>query len=169
MSGLLLSADYKQGQELFQDRGFQSNEDFYQTIFEIGRRYKILAPERMRTTYGKLIYLLQDSQIPEVKDLLGFNCVRPIKTVYALLKEHDVLDLLRDDLITTATKEIYAEGRSRRDIQKDIKSKERAIEVLSSRYQRNGLSQENLRQCLYSIGDNHAFLEANRDPAERIR
>jgi hypothetical protein len=59
MSGLLLSADYKQGQELFQDRDFAANKEFYQRIFELGRRHKIMNPEKMRDTYGKLIYLLQ--------------------------------------------------------------------------------------------------------------
>jgi hypothetical protein len=59
MSGLLLSADYKQGQELFTHRDFQANAEFYQQIFELGRRHKIMNPDKMRTTYGKLIYLLQ--------------------------------------------------------------------------------------------------------------
>ncbi|KAJ7437095.1 hypothetical protein B0H11DRAFT_2255658 [Mycena galericulata] len=168
MSGLLLSADYKRGQELFTDRDFQANAEFYQLIFELGRRHKIMNPEKMRTTYGKLIYLLQDSQSPEVEDLLSFSCVRPIKTVYTLLEEHGALDLLRDDLVTVATKEIYSEGRARRDIQKDIKSKERAIELLASRYTRKNLTQDDVRLCLYSIGDNHAFLRTNRDPCERM-
>lgn len=110
----------------------------------------------------------QDSQSPEVKDMLGFSCVKPIRSVYTVLEEHDALDLLREDLITAATKEIYSDGRPRRDVQKDIKSKERAIEQLALRYQRNGLSQENVRQCLYSIGDNHSFLRANRDPCEKM-
>ena len=104
----------------------------------------------------------------EVKDLLNFSCVMPIKTVYTILEEHNAVELLRDDLITVATKEIYSEGRPRRDVQKDIKNKERAIEILSSRYATNELSQEKVRQCLYSIGDNHAFLRANRDPCERM-
>ncbi|KAG5649776.1 hypothetical protein H0H81_002074 [Sphagnurus paluster] len=168
MSGLMLAADYKHGQELFADRDFQANAEFYQQIFELGRRHKIMNPEKMRTTYGKLIYLLQDSQSPDVKELLNFSCIRPIKTVYAILEEYEALELLRDDLITIATKEIYSEGRARRDVQKDIKSKERAIETLAARYERNGLSQERIRQCLYSIGDNHAFLRANRDPCERM-
>ncbi|KAF8914262.1 hypothetical protein CPB84DRAFT_1840989 [Gymnopilus junonius] len=168
MSGLMVSADYKRGQELFSDRDFQANADFYQTVFELGRRHKIMNPDKMRTTYGKLIYLLQDSQMPEVKDLLNFSCVKPIKTVYSILESHDALGLLRDDLITIATKEIYSEGRPRRDVQKDIKSKERAIETLSTRYATEGLSQEKVRQCLYSIGDNHAFLRSNRDPCERM-
>lgn len=59
MSGLLLAADYKQGQELFTDRDFQANAEFYQQIFELGRRHKIMNPDKMRSTYGKLIYLLQ--------------------------------------------------------------------------------------------------------------
>lgn len=168
MSGLLLSADYKLGQELFTDKDFEANAEFYQQVFELGRRHKIMNPDKMRTTYGKLIYLLQDSQSPQVKDMLGFSCVKPIKTVYTVLEEHDALDMLRDDLITVATKEIYSEGRPRREVQRDIRSKERAIEHLSDQYQRRGLSQEQVRQCLYSIGDNHAFLRANRDPCEKM-
>lgn len=101
-------------------------------------------------------------------DLLSFSCVKPIKTVYSVLEEYDATDLLRDDLIISATKEIYSEGRTQRSVQKDIKSKERAIEVLSARYARDGLSQENVRQCLYSIGDNHAFLRVNRDPCDKM-
>lgn len=66
--------------------------------------------------------------------------------MHGVLENHGALDLLRDDLITMATKEIQAEGRSRREIQKDIKSKERAIETLSSRYERKDLGQEQIRQ-----------------------
>jgi hypothetical protein len=88
--------------------------------------------------------------------------------VYSILEENDAVGLLRDNLITVATKEIYSEGRTRRDVQKNIKSKERAIEVLSTRYAQNDLSREDVRQCLYSIGDNHAFLRANRDPCDRM-
>ena len=43
-------------------------------------------PHKMRNTYGKLIHLLQDSQIPEVKKLLNFNCVSSIKTVHSVLE-----------------------------------------------------------------------------------
>ncbi|KAJ3531814.1 hypothetical protein NM688_g7519 [Phlebia brevispora] len=168
LSGLVLSADYKQGQELFQDRDFAANDEFYQFIFELGRRHKIMNPDKMRNTYGKLIYLLQDSQSSDIKETLGFSCVKPIKTVHSVLQEHDALDLLRDDLVTVATQEIYSEGRTRREIQRDIKAKERAIETLASKYHRGKLTQEEIRQCLYSIGDNHAFLRTNRDPCDRM-
>jgi hypothetical protein len=91
-------------------------------------------PEKMRATYGKLIYILQDSQIPEVKDMLQFSCVGEIKTVYRLLEKTDGLKLLQDDLIVIATKEIISQGKSRAEIQKEIKMKERAVEILSRKY-----------------------------------
>ncbi|KAI5990443.1 hypothetical protein EDD15DRAFT_2452493 [Pisolithus albus] len=158
LSGLVLAADYKLGQSLFTDSDFQGNERFFQDIFELGRRHKIMNPDKMRTTYRKLIYLLQDSQLPEVKDMLKFTCVKPIKTVYSVLEEHGAAGLLRDDLITYAMMEIYSDGRTRREVQKDIKTKERAIEMLSACYQRDSLSQEKVHQCLYST----------RPPASRL-
>jgi hypothetical protein len=126
-------------------------------------------PEKMRDTYGKLMYLLQDSQMPEVKELLGFACVTELKTVYSLLDQKNCLALLTDDLIVTATKEIIVEeGKSRYQIQAEIKAKERAIEMLAKRYGRSDITQDEIRTCLYSIGDNHAFLRVNRDPCEKM-
>ena len=46
LSGLVLAADYKLGQELFQDRNFESNAEFYQNVFELARRHKIMNPEK---------------------------------------------------------------------------------------------------------------------------
>jgi hypothetical protein len=69
LSGLVLAADYKQGQELFTDRNFASNADFYQMVFELGRRHKIMNPDKMRTTYGKLVYLLQVRPVPAIREL----------------------------------------------------------------------------------------------------
>ena len=46
--------------------------------------------------------------------------------------------------------EINSEGKSRHQIQSEIKSKERAIERLASKYAREDLKAEEIRQCLYS-------------------
>lgn len=46
LSGLVLAADYKLGQELFQDRNFEANAEFYQNVFELARRHKIMNPEK---------------------------------------------------------------------------------------------------------------------------
>jgi hypothetical protein len=101
--------------------------------------------------------------------MLGFSCVIPIVTVHSVLEENNALDLLRDPLITAATQEIHSLGRSRRDIQRDIKAKEKGIETLSSKYAKGAeFNKESVRQCLYSLGDNAAFLRVNRDPCERM-
>jgi hypothetical protein len=102
-------------------------------------------------------------------DLLGFSCVIPLVTVHSVLEGQGALALLQDNLITTATQEISSEARNRRQIQRDIKSKEQAIETLSSRYARGAdLTKEMVRQCIYSLGDNAAFLRVNRDPCDRM-
>ena len=45
-----------------------------QNLLEVSRRYKITNPEKMRSEYGKLVYLMQDADTPEIKQLLGM-CV----------------------------------------------------------------------------------------------
>ncbi|KAJ1561304.1 hypothetical protein HK405_004318, partial [Cladochytrium tenue] len=149
ISGLVLSADYKAGQELFKDKNFEENAEFFQNIFELGRRHKIMNPEKMRSTYGKLVYILQDSQLPEVRELLQFSCVTEIRTVYRSLEEAGCLDLLRDPLVVPATREILPDGKTRRQIQTEIKQKERAIEILAGKFSRKDFIPENVKQCLY--------------------
>ncbi|KAI8099374.1 uncharacterized protein BX664DRAFT_321110 [Halteromyces radiatus] len=168
LTGLVLACDYKRGQELFADRSYEENEEFFQTIFEIGRRHKIMNPEKMRSAYGKLMYLLSDSMIPEVQEMLGFNCVVPIKTVYSYLKERQGLKILHEEITLLATMEIIPDGKPRSQIQAEIKRKEKAIESLSRRYQSKLLSADEIRHCLYSIGDNNAYLRSNRDPCEKM-
>ncbi|KAJ3113678.1 hypothetical protein HDU96_003080 [Phlyctochytrium bullatum] len=109
ISGLLLATDYKEGQTLFREKNFQDNEAFFQDIY---------------------------SQIYEVKDTLGFCCVGQIKTVHLLLSKKNGLRLLEDEYMVLATKEIISEGKSRAEIQKEIKLKEKAIEHLARKYGR---------------------------------
>lgn len=122
----------------------------------------------MRNEYGKLVYLLQDSAIAEVQELLEFECVRPIKTVFELLREKDNIRMLHDPLVEVATREIIPEGKTRYDINREIRDKERAVEILSQRYRTAQLSSEEIQLCLYSIGDNHSFLRGNRDPVDKM-
>ena len=41
------------------ERAFSDYPDFFSPLFEVTRRYKIMNPEKMRDTYGKMVYLLQ--------------------------------------------------------------------------------------------------------------
>lgn len=100
--------------------------------------------------------------IPEVQEMLGFSCVAPIKTVYSFLKERRGLGVLHEDIVLIATREIIPEGKSRMQIQSEIRRKEKAIEQLSRKYQSKFLSADEIRHCLYSIGDNNAYLRENR-------
>ncbi|KAF9579841.1 hypothetical protein BGW38_003733, partial [Lunasporangiospora selenospora] len=168
ISGLVVANDYRRGQELFADKSFEDNEEFFQVIFEIGRRHKIMNPEKMRNAYGKLMYLLMDASTEEIESTLGFSCIAPIKTVYSFLKERGGTDLLNNDLVMEATKEIIADGKPRQQIQQEIRKKERSIEVLSRKYANGNLTPDEIKTCLYSIGDNHSFLRTNRDPCDKM-
>ena len=39
-------------------------------MLQVGRRYKIMNPEKMRDAYGKLIYMLQDVSSPQVRPVV---------------------------------------------------------------------------------------------------
>ena len=77
MCGLVVATDYRAGQELIKDKDFEHNAQFFQRIFEIGRRHKVMNPEKMRSEYGKMIYLLQDSQMSDVQELLNSSSSSP--------------------------------------------------------------------------------------------
>lgn len=55
LSGLVMCSNYYEGMELLQNENFSKNGAFFQNIFEVGRRFKIMNPDKMRNTYGKLV------------------------------------------------------------------------------------------------------------------
>eukprot|EP00928_Gymnodinium_smaydae_P018520 TRINITY_DN17048_c0_g1_i2.p1 TRINITY_DN17048_c0_g1~~TRINITY_DN17048_c0_g1_i2.p1 ORF type:complete len:618 (+),score=144.86 TRINITY_DN17048_c0_g1_i2:80-1855(+) len=203
LTGMQVAHNYEQGQQLMQTREFNTKSQFFQTVLEIGRRYKILNPERMRDSYGKLMYFLQDSRKTEVRELLEFDSVVRVRTVYdALSKSARGLEMLEDPQLRVATMEIMPEGKSRMQIQREIKAKEAAIKHLSrtycsvarrkkrnlggygysfgllrSRYdqsdsedekQTEELTEDEVEQCIYSLGDHSTYLRFNRQPCDRL-
>ena len=94
--------------------------------------------------------------------MLGFSCVAPIKTVFEYLKENSCLDLLHDDMVAIATREVAQEFKSRAQISAEIQRKKRAIEALSDKYANDRVSKDDITRCLSSLSDNHAYLKANR-------
>eukprot|EP00918_Siedleckia_nematoides_P058061 GHVU01126570.1.p1 GENE.GHVU01126570.1~~GHVU01126570.1.p1 ORF type:complete len:690 (+),score=112.56 GHVU01126570.1:156-2225(+) len=168
LCGIRASIDLESGTEMVTNRDFTANAEFFQSIFEIGRRHKIMNPEKMRTEYGKLIYLLQDSMTSEVQDLIKFSMVRPVLTVHNYLSERGAAAMLQDPFMEIATREIIPDGKDRYDIQHEIKQKEKAIKMLSKKYVSDKLSSTEIERCLYSIGDNHSFLRDARDPIDKM-
>ncbi|KAL8003593.1 putative B-box-type zinc finger, CEBP, ZZ domain superfamily [Plasmopara halstedii] len=168
LSALAVASDYKVGQEILDEKNFAESAPFFQGIIELGRRYKIMNPEKMRGEYGKLMYLLQDAVSPELQELLGFSCLQKIRTVYDVLETGDALGMLQDARIVAATMVVAPEGKTRHQIQRQIKQKEQAIRALSDKYESRRISRDSLQQCLYSIADNNYHLYFERDPIDQM-
>ena len=113
------------------------------------------------TIYTYLIY----TDSPEIKQLLSIDINKPIKTVYDILLHGNSIQILSDPRILIATQEILPDpSKNKHTIQLEIKRKENAINELVKRYNNNKLSEDLIRQCLYSISDNNSFLNSNLRP-----
>jgi len=54
-SGLMIAANLTKGEVLIKGKELGENIPFFRDMFEIGRRYKIMNPTKMRDTYGKMM------------------------------------------------------------------------------------------------------------------
>ena len=170
LSGLVCCTGEAAGQDILEDRNFEQYEAMLKTKLEVCRRYKITNPEKMRSEYGKLVFLMQDAVSEDVKPLLGIDVNEPIKTVYSVLEERGGLKLLSDPKLGTATQEILPEkGKNRARIDLEIKRKNSAVKELTNKYVTRLLDEDTLQQCLYSISDNNSFLNSNRRPILELR
>jgi hypothetical protein len=192
LSGLVFVRNYSEGAALLEDKDFVKHRVFFQTVFEVSRRYKVLNPEKMRSEYGKLMYLLQDAQLPAVRDAIGFDLRVPVKTVYRMLEEKGALSLLDDPAIEVATRAISYDPKvkDRRMYDEEVRQKNAAVKMLCRKYggkevQSNSymygmsshktqvakgvgsLTPDDVELCLVSIGDNRSFLLDNHEPVRR--
>lgn len=173
LCGLVIASNLKVGQRLLDMKNFSDNAEWFQDIFEIGRRYKIMNPERMRDTFGKLCYMVMDSRLPQIEDHMEFHLYKPVKTVHSFLTSRAedggrALGIFQDKLILYATSHISPVGKTRPEINRLIRQKESAIEKLASKYSTPHFSKEDIRQVLYSIGDYNAYVNMNRRPIMRM-
>ena len=88
--------------------------------------------------------------------------------MYDYLQSVDCLGLLKSPDVIIATTAIVDKGRSRPEVQQAIKTKEAAVKRLVRKFSNDDISEENIEWCLYSIGDNSAFLVFNRDPVDQM-
>ena len=115
LSGLMVAANSgRAGRELVHDREFRDNAAFFQRIFEIGRRFKCMNPDRMRSNFGKLVHLLQDARQPEIQRELGFSCLVPVLTVRRALEADDLGEVLDDADLAAATRARPGEAAARK-------------------------------------------------------
>ena len=103
--GLQLANSFKKGERLVRTK-MAANEQWFAKAFEVGRRYKIMNPQKMRSDYGKMMYLLMDTKRHDVKQRLGMNLVNPIQTVGRLLKEKHAEGILASEDLDDATRDL---------------------------------------------------------------
>lgn len=56
LSALVVAENYAAGQRLIQDRTFSDNAAFFQDVFEVGRRYKIMSAYTLKGAREPLVY-----------------------------------------------------------------------------------------------------------------
>jgi hypothetical protein len=161
ISGMLVAANGKRGQDLIQDRQVSENPELFASIFEVGRRYKIMNPDKMRSNYGKLMYMLQDASAPEVRDAIGFRCVRTVVTVDAELTQLGATELLDDDDLAAAVSPVL--------VGDSLEDKQAAVERLKSKYAGETPSgAARIERVLLSIADDESLTIAHVSPVEQV-
>lgn len=156
-------------------RNPEGNAVLFQTMFEVGRRNKVLNPSSMRTTYGKLMYLLQDAQNPTVAKSLGFSLHKDLVLVKPYLEEHGCLDLLHDSRLECAVQYIDDRDPStgqklpREHVQALVEGKRKVTQELVEIYGKEGkLSPEDVHRVVESLADAIAYIESNVRPAQQM-
>lgn len=198
IAGLVVSNNFDVAKKPLMEKGFAENRHFFRAVFEIGRRYKILNPDKFRGSYGKLIHMLQDSVKDEVVRQVEFECVAPVRTVLTLLQEKNQrgVDLLRDPLLQVATREIYTGSKSREDVAAEVAEKNAALVELKKKYaekqpdlqpgqtrknfgdlgellrgkqqENSSLTEDNVDIIVSSISDHFSFQRFNREPVDQM-
>ena len=156
-AGIITALNYEVGQDMVENRQFSKREDFFQTVFEIARRHKIMNPEKMRTSYCKLMYMLQDARSEKIRSLLEFDVFCPLTTVYSVLKSAGAESLLSDPLMAVATMECPDDkSKTRYQLNERIRTKQKAIRKLSRKYSTSQLDQDDIEQMLYVVFEREA-------------
>ncbi len=160
----------------------QQNAKFFQHIFEIGRRNKVLNPSKMRDTYGKLMHLLQDAQSPTIARSLGFSLYKELVMVKPYLEIRGASHVLDDERLVGATmfiptRDRYGNSIDRSIVEKKVKQKQSLMKELldefSTTKENNDsdnymISREDLQRCLDSISDAISVVESNVAPVNRM-
>ncbi len=165
ISGLYISAKGKQGQNAIEGKRVSENPDLFRSIFEVGRRYKVMNPDRMRSSYGKLMFMLMDAQSPEVTNAIGFRCVTPVLTVVDELQAIDALEMLEnaEDLGVAVAPLRPGDPEDARE------RKAEAMAAMIEAYgQADAETSARVERVLLSIADDEALTHAHVEPVERM-
>ena len=157
LSGLLHSIAPR---SFVQGRSLADNAGLFANVFEVGRRHKIMNPDKMRTSYGKLMHMLQDTAQIDVRDAVGFDCIADVQTVEDALEELGLSALLGDDDLELATRTVAAEQGG---------AKQAAIARLCAWYgEGDKVRADTVERCVLSIADDTALTDFHVDPVDEM-
>eukprot|EP01064_Diplonema_japonicum_P034326 TRINITY_DN7079_c0_g1_i1.p1 TRINITY_DN7079_c0_g1~~TRINITY_DN7079_c0_g1_i1.p1 ORF type:complete len:470 (+),score=112.07 TRINITY_DN7079_c0_g1_i1:47-1456(+) len=128
------------------------------SIFEIGRRYKRMNPDMMRSEYGKLISLMQDAV--QYRNDLGMDICKPVKSVRDVLELHGLMDILRDEELAMASTPLSK--MEPEELEAAGKQKEALIQALSQKHANGDREKADIAElCIRSLDDGNCFLKDN--------
>ena len=179
LSGMLVAAKGKKGQDLIQNRQVSENPELFASIFEVGRRYKVMNPDKMRSSHGKLMYMLMDASMSEVRESMGFSCVRKIVTVEEELRALGAEALLDEEDLDLAVAPVHTGSGA------SVEDKAAAMARLVERYGGEGdgggggsgakpqgvaaaARKARVERVLLSIADDAVLTEAHVAPVEEM-
>ena len=163
LSGLMLAVR-PQSRKLIQGRELADNAAWFERIFEVGRRHKIMNPDTMRSSYGKLMHLLQDAALPDICRIMGADFIGSVQTVAAELEDLGAADLLEHADLEVATRTVAPT--------KQAGAKRAAMERLCAQYGGGACDKARgarLERVLLSIGDDTALTDGHVEPVEEVR
>jgi len=164
----------------------EANADVFREAFEVGRRFKGMNPDKMRASYGKLIYMLQaswsrdratttaeaptrgavapcsqDATAPDVIRELGFDPLSRVQTVHAELALLSCLDLLEEPELPLAASPAHSAEAA--------DAKAAATARLLARFADGDAERAvRLERCLLSLADHACLVEAHVSPVDAM-
>ena len=139
-AGLYVCSNLRRGERLCENSLDSAEaEELLQRVFEVGRRFKIMNPSKMRSSYGKLMWMLQDGMSRSVEEALGISLWRPINMVATFLEDRGAEALLCDARILTATQNVSTvdndgQPRPREEIEALLAEKRESMRQLLETY-----------------------------------
>ena len=123
----------------------------------------------MRTTYGKLMYLMQDAQANSVANALNFTLYKEILMVNHFLDDHKAQNLLVDELLAVAVcpvVEFTAAGKKlpREEILSKVSAKKEAVKTLMAKYgdvEGGTMQGEDVERVIESIADAYTVVQVS--------
>eukprot|EP00607_Mallomonas_marina_P005286 CAMPEP_0182435152 /NCGR_PEP_ID=MMETSP1167-20130531/74019_1 /TAXON_ID=2988 /ORGANISM="Mallomonas Sp, Strain CCMP3275" /LENGTH=384 /DNA_ID=CAMNT_0024625867 /DNA_START=563 /DNA_END=1714 /DNA_ORIENTATION=- len=127
-------------------------------------------PTKMRNTYGKLMFLLQDTETPAVKAETQMCLIKDVLMVRGFLEDREGLTLLSDPLLKDATLSVdnSDHSHSQAELTRLGITKEKARKKLIEKYSTGKLNETDVERVLSSISDYCTYVDSNVNPVTRM-